>query len=69
MYHKIGDVNNKFTLGVAFRADDIENQLWHASKRLRIENRAHAIIHERSNGIYANEVFRFSDRLRIVYFY
>ena len=63
--HKLGDMNNKFTLGIAYRADYIENQLWHAVKRVRLENRAHAIVHERSNGIYANEVFRFSDQFRI----
>ena len=63
--HKLGEMNNKFTLGVSFRADEIENQLWHAVNRTRLENRSHAFIHERSNGIYANEVFRFSDSFRI----
>ncbi len=62
--HKLGTMDDKFTLGASYRSDDIENQLWHAEKRVRLEARAHATIHERSNGIYANEVFRFSDHLR-----
>ncbi|MCW3084509.1 MAG: hypothetical protein JWP12_1875 [Bacteroidetes bacterium] len=62
--HKLGNMNNKFTLGTSFRADDIENQLWHAEKRTRLEIRANAIIHERSTGVYANEVFRFSEHFR-----
>ncbi len=62
--HKVGKMNNHFTLGTSFRADDIENQLWHVERRNRLEARAHAIIHERSTGIYANEVFRFSDHFR-----
>ena len=63
--HKLGNMNNKFTLGTSYRADDIENQLWHAVKRVRLEARAHALIHERSTGVYANEVFRFSDHFRV----
>ena len=64
MMHKLGTMDDKFTLGASYRADDIENQLWHAEKRIRLESRAHALIHERSNAIYANEVVRFSDRFR-----
>ncbi|MEP7264218.1 MAG: TonB-dependent receptor, partial [Bacteroidota bacterium] len=63
--HKLGNLNNKFTLGVSYRADDIENQLWHAVKRERLEVRAHANIQERATGIYVNEIFRFSDQFRI----
>lgn len=63
--HQLGTMHNKFTLGASYREDDIENQLWHAEKRIRLEARAHAQIHERSNGIYANEVFRFSDQFRV----
>lgn len=62
--HKLGNMNNRFTLGGSYRADEIENQLWHAVKRRRLEARASANIHERSTGIYANEVFRFSDHFR-----
>lgn len=62
--HKLGNMNNRFTLGGSYRADEIENQLWHAVKRTRLEARASANIHERSTGIYANEVFRFSDHFR-----
>ncbi len=62
--HKLGNMNNRFTLGISYRADEIENQLWHATKRVRLEARAHALVHERSTGVYANEVFRFSDHFR-----
>ena len=63
--HKLGSMNNKFTLGASFRADDIENQLWHAEKRVRLEARADAHVHERSTGVYANEVFRFNNHFRV----
>jgi outer membrane receptor protein involved in Fe transport len=62
--HKLGSMNDKFTIGASYRADEIENQLWHAEKRIRLEARAHAFVHERSTGIYANEVFRFNGHLR-----
>ena len=63
--HNLGGMNNRFTLGIAYRADEVENQLWHATKRVRLETRAHGLVHERSTGVYANEVFRFSDKFRI----
>ncbi len=63
--HKLGGMNNKFTIGASFRADDIENQLWHSPKRQRLNARAQANVHERSSGLYANEVFRFSERFRV----
>lgn len=62
--HKLGSMNNKFTIGASFRADDIENQLWHSPKRVRLSPRASANVHERSSGVYANEIFRFSDHFR-----
>ncbi len=62
--HMMGNMHNKFTLGYSYRADEIENELWHAAKRIRLTESAHALIHERSTGIYANEVFRFSDHFR-----
>jgi outer membrane receptor protein involved in Fe transport len=63
--HQLGKMINKFTLGTSFRADEIENNLWHAVKRQRLEVRADALIHERSTAIYANEIFRFSDHFRV----
>lgn len=62
--HRLGNMNNKFTLGTSYRADDIENELWHAAKRARLNAQVHALIHERSTGVYANEVFRFSEHFR-----
>ena len=63
--HRLGNMFNKFTIGASYRSDDIENQLWHTVKRKRIENRAHALIHQRSTGVYLNEVFRFNDHFRL----
>ena len=63
--HKLGNMFNKFTIGASYRDDNIENQLWHAVKRERLEPRAHAIIHERSTGIYINGIFRFNDNFRL----
>lgn len=62
--HKLGNMNNKFTIGASFRADDIGNQLWYAPKRTRTTARARANFHERSSDVYANEVFRFNDHFR-----
>jgi len=62
--HTLFHCNNKFTIGASFRSDEIENQLWYSPKRERISTCAHALIHERSNAIFVNEVFRFSSHLR-----
>lgn len=62
--HHLFKMHNKFTLGATFRSDEIENQLWHAPHRERLKANAHSMIHQRSNAIFANEVFRFSDHFR-----
>ena len=62
--HHLFKMHNKFTFGTSFRSDEIENQLWHAPKRERLAVTAHALVHQRSNAVYANEVFRFSNSLR-----
>lgn len=62
--HKLGGMNNKFTAGISFREDDIENALWKAPKRQQLSPYAHANIHERSSGVYLNEVFRFNSHFR-----
>ena len=63
--HKLGSLNNKFTIGASFRSDEIENQLWHTIDRVRLEARAHALIHERSTGFYINEAFHFNKHFRL----
>ncbi|MES2590963.1 MAG: TonB-dependent receptor [Bacteroidota bacterium] len=63
--HKLGTMNNKFTIGTSFRSDAIENQLWHAVKRKRLEARARALVQERSTSLYANEVLQFSEHFRL----
>ncbi len=65
MPHKLGNLNNKFTLGASYRSDEIENQLWHVVKRERLESRAHANIHERATGVYFNEAFHFNEHFRL----
>ncbi|MDQ3050272.1 MAG: TonB-dependent receptor [Bacteroidota bacterium] len=63
--HKLGSMDNKLTIGASFRSDNIENQLWHAVKRKRLEQRVHANIFERSTGIFINEIFRFGDKFKV----
>ncbi|MFL5762437.1 MAG: TonB-dependent receptor [Bacteroidia bacterium] len=63
--HSIGKSTERFSIGASFRSDEIENQLWHAVKRERLEARAHAMIHQRSSGVFANEAFRFNDHFRL----
>jgi outer membrane receptor for Fe3+-dicitrate len=62
--HKLFNMHNKFTLGGSFRSDEIENQLWHAPHRERLKANAHSLIHQRSNAIFVNEVFRFRSHFR-----
>jgi len=63
--HKLFNMYDKFTIGASFRSDEIENQLWHAPQRERINVIAHSNIHQRSNAVYVNEVFRFSNHFRV----
>lgn len=62
--HSLLGLNNKLSIGGSYRADEIENQLWHAPSRERMDVRAHGLIHERANAVYINELFRLSSRLR-----
>jgi len=63
--HKLGNLNNKFTLGATFRSDEIENELWHTLDRTRLEARASAKIQERATGFYINEAFQFNNHFRL----
>ncbi len=62
--HKFFNLYIKFTIGTSFRSDEIENQLWHAPKRTRMEVKAHSLIHQRSNAVFINEVIRFNSHFR-----
>ncbi len=64
IYHLLGNLPNKFTIGLSHRSDEIENQLWHVKERTRLDVRAHANILVRSNGIFINETFHFSNSFR-----
>ncbi len=65
VFHKMGSMNNKFTIGIAHRADEIQNELWHTIDRSRLESKARANVMENNSAVYVNEVFRFSDYFRI----
>ena len=65
LYHNLGSMNNKLTVGFSHRADDIENELWHTIDRSRLEAKARANVLENNSALYVNEVFRFSDFFRI----
>lgn len=62
--HSFFKMFNKFTLGASFRADDIENNLWNSPQRERLKVNAHSQIHQRSNAVYVNELFRFNNHFR-----
>lgn len=62
--HQLLNMYNKFTIGAAFRSDEIENQLWHAPGRIRLTPYAHALVHQRSNALFINEAFRVSNHFR-----
>ncbi len=62
--HKLFNMNNKFSLGTSFRADDIVNDLWQSPNRVRRKVNANSLIHQRSNAVFVNEVFRFNDQFR-----
>ena len=62
--HKLFNMYDKFTIGATFRSDEIENQLWHAPQRERMNVVAHSFVHQRSNAVFVNEVFRFSSHFR-----
>ncbi len=64
-FHKLGKMNNKLTVGLLYRADDIQNELWHTIDRTRLETRAKANVLENNSAVYLNETFRFSDYFRI----
>lgn len=64
-FHKLGNMNNKLTVGLSYRADDIQNDLWHTIDRTRLESKALANVLENNSAVYLNETFRFSDYFRI----
>jgi outer membrane receptor for Fe3+-dicitrate len=65
MAHKVANLTNKFTIGVNFRSDDIQNELWSTVKRTRLKATAIGKINEVSAALYANEVIRFNSKFRI----
>lgn len=62
---KLGNMNIKTTFGAGFRADNIENQLWHAVAGMRLEPRAHANVYERNMYGYVKEEWSVTPQLHI----
>ena len=52
---KLWGMNIKTTFGAGFRADNIENQLWHAEARVRLNPEEHANVYERNMLGYVKE--------------
>ncbi len=62
---KLGSMNVKTTFGAGFRADNIENQLWHAVERVLLDARARANVYERNMYGFVKEEFMPSDKWHI----
>jgi outer membrane receptor protein involved in Fe transport len=58
-------LNQHTTIGAQFRADQIDNGLWTAVRRKRLNSTAEANIQERASGLYMNTALRFSDHFRL----
>lgn len=53
----------KWSCGVNMRSDEIDNQLWHSPSRIRENIQAHALIHQRSTGVYMSQQLNLSSKL------
>jgi hypothetical protein len=62
---QLGSMHIRTTFGAGFRADNIENQLWHAVSRVRLEQRAHANVYERNMYGYMKEEFIVTPQLHL----
>jgi outer membrane receptor protein involved in Fe transport len=63
--HLVGKMNSKFTIGASFRNDEIDNGLWTATKRKRLETTARANVNEISTGFFVNEAIQFNEHFRL----
>jgi len=61
---QIGDIATNTMFGSAFRADDINTQLWHDEKRVRLLNTVDVLDHQDDMSFYTQEQFQFSPQLR-----
>ncbi len=61
----IGKMNAKTTFGAGFRADNVENQLWHAVERERLDPSAHANVYERNMYGYIQEDLSLTSQLHL----
>ncbi len=59
-YYSIVGIQTKTTVGFGYRADFIENQLWHTASRVRLNARGHANVYENSMNLFVKQDFEFS---------
>ncbi|MES2619313.1 MAG: TonB-dependent receptor [Bacteroidota bacterium] len=59
-YYMLGKVKTKTTIGLGFRTDFIENSLWNAAARKRLDATAQAKIHENAMNIWVKQDFEFA---------
>jgi len=60
-----GNHDIQTVVGSSVRSDWIHNQLWHVTKRERLQNQANADVHETSFSLYMQEDYRISRTLRL----
>ena len=65
MDHRVGPIEATALFGSAFRADEVNPQLWHTRQRKRLEQRSDALIHQKNMSAYAQEELRFSPAIRL----
>ena len=61
----LANMDVRTTFGAGFRADNIENQLWHTEARIRLEPRAHANVYERNMFGYIKEEIQVISQLHL----
>jgi len=62
---QLGDIATNTLFGTAFRADDINTQLWHDEKRVRLSNTVNVVDHQEDMSFYSQEEFQFSPEFRV----
>lgn len=64
-FHSLGTMQNRFTIGVNYRNDHINNDLMNTIDRKVLSVSKKDRIDQQNTSLYANEVFRFSDYFRV----
>jgi len=61
----LGNPDIQTVIGTSVRSDWIHNQLWHVTKRERLQNEANADVHETSFSLYLQQDYRLTRTLRL----